>query len=195
MVASAASVTQLLGQTISLIKEIQQARETVRDYPKIIEDYSKQLDDLHRTLTLVEQEKELRTSSIIEQVATLHSLVQELEVFLGQLKGWRNKTSARQYIHALASGKKDETNLARILDRLDRAKNELVTRILLTQVGLTGTLYDGFTAAWPVIERIDQNVQNVIGSRLLIATQLEGRHESTKGKLSLRSILMLTFFR
>jgi hypothetical protein len=180
-VASAASVTQLLGQAITLIQEIQQARETVSGYPKLIHDYSKQLNDLRRTLALVQQEKELQTSGVVEQVATVHSLAQELEAFLEQMTGWRSKNSARQYAHAIFSGKKDEKSLAGVLDRLDRAKNELVARILLAQVGLTGNLHDGFAATLPVVRRIDQNVQSILGSRLLIATQLEDRQDYSDG--------------
>ncbi|KAH8690407.1 hypothetical protein GQ44DRAFT_221247 [Phaeosphaeriaceae sp. PMI808] len=180
IVASAASVTQLLGQGITLIQEIQQARETVHDYPRIIKDHSKQLGDLRRTLVLVEQE-ELQTSAVVEQAAVVHGLAQELESHLAQMAGWENKNSVRKYAHAMTSGKKDEKTLAGVLDRLDRTRNELVARILLAQVGLTGNLRDGFAAALPVVRRIDRNVQGILGSRMLIATHLGDRQDSSDG--------------
>jgi hypothetical protein len=42
------------------------------------------------------------------------------------MTGWRSKSSARQYVYAIFSGKKDEKSLAGVLGRLDRAKNDLV---------------------------------------------------------------------
>jgi hypothetical protein len=68
-----------------------------------------------------------------------------------------------------------------ILDRLDRAENELGTRFLLAQVGLTGTLHDGFAAVLPTIQRTDRNVKRVLGARLSIAAQLEGRQSAERG--------------
>jgi hypothetical protein len=100
---------------------------------------------------------------IFWQIATVHGLAQEQEALLGQMAGWRDKDSARQYTHAMFSGKKDEKNLAEVLDRLDRAENELVTRILLAQVGLTSTLHDGFAAAWPVVKRMVDSLGMVDG--------------------------------
>ena len=145
--ASTAAVTQLLGQAITLIQEIHQARDTVSGYPKLIDGYSTQLRDLRRTLVLVQQEKELQTSGVTEQATRVQDLAQELEAFLTQTTGWKSKSTARRYAHAIISGKKDEKDLARVLDRLDRARMELGSRVLLAQAGLVGDLRDGFYAA------------------------------------------------
>jgi hypothetical protein len=83
--------------------------------------------------------------------------------------------------------------MVRILDRLDRAKNELGTRILLAQVGLTGTLRDGLAAVLPTIQRTDQNVKRVLSTKLPIAAQLEGRQSAERGvHKSCHSIKRLT---
>jgi hypothetical protein len=119
----------------------------------------------------------------MDQVTKVHKVSEELHAFLKELAGWITRSTTRQFIHAMGSGKRDEKELAEILDRFDRAKADLRTRILLVQVGLTGTLNDGFVAALPVIQRIDWNVQRVLGARLSIAACLEGKESSLGGML------------
>jgi hypothetical protein len=166
----------------------------VRGYPKLLEDHTGQLNDLLNTLRLIEEEKELQTASVVEQLAKVLEISQELQDFLGKLATWQTTSAARQYVHAIGSAKRDEKEMVGILDRLDRAQNELVTRILLAQVGLTGTLRDGFAAVLPTIQRTDQNVKRVLDARLSIAAQLEGRQSAERGvHISHHSIKRLTF--
>ena len=184
----------MLGQAISLIQQIQQARETVRGYPKLLEDHTGQFNDLLNTLRLIEEEKELQTAGVVEQLVKVLEISQELQGFLEKVATWQTTSATRQYVHAIGSAKRDEKEMVGILDRLDRAKNELGTRILLAQVGLTGTLRDGFAAVLPTIQRTDRNVKWVLGARLSIATQLEGRQSAERGVHKFRhSTKRLTF--
>src|SRR5277367_4721968 len=54
---------------------------TVHRYPKLFDDQFKQLDDLCHTLESVEQEKELQTASVVDQVTRMHEISQELHAF------------------------------------------------------------------------------------------------------------------
>jgi hypothetical protein len=153
----------------------------VRGYPKLLEDHTRQLNDLLSTLRLIEEEKELQTAGVVEQLAKVLEISQELQGFLGKMATWQTTSAARQYVHAIGSAKRDEKEMVGILDRLDRAKNELGTRILLAQVGLTGTIRDGFAAVLPMIQRTDWSVKRVLGARLSIAAQLEGRQSTGRG--------------
>ena len=147
----------------------------------MLEDHGEQLDALFNTLRLIEEDKGLQTARVIEQVAKVHKIAQELEDFLGEMAKRQTKSATRQYIHAMASGKRNENEIVGILDRLDRTKHELGIRIQVAQVGITGTLRDGFVAVLPTIQRTDLNVQRVLGARLSVAARLEERRSSVTG--------------
>jgi hypothetical protein len=68
---------------------------------------------------------------------TIWSLVQDQTEWIHELS---DSQSLPQYVHAIRPARQDEKEMVRILDRLDRAKNELGTRVLLAQVGLTGII-------------------------------------------------------
>ena len=87
-------------------------------------------------------------------------------------------------MHAFANGEKDEKTVSNILDRLDKAKADLNTRIITTHVGLSRTTREAFIATLPIIQRVDRNVQRVLGQRLAIATQLERIQSSQRCKVT-----------
>jgi predicted PurR-regulated permease PerM len=72
-------------QDVSLIQQIQQAQEAVQDYPKFLEDHTRQLNDLLNALRLIEEEKELQTAGMIEQLAKVLEISEELQGFLGEM--------------------------------------------------------------------------------------------------------------
>ena len=175
VVGGIAAISQLLDQAIRLVKSIQKAREKVRGTSERIDEYNDQLHNLLGTLTLVQGEKELQTPSIEEAIQTIIRIGGELMNHLNLLASWSGKNKARQYMHAFASGEKDEKAADDILDRLDRARAELNVRIITSHVGISGTIRDGFSAALSIVRRVDENVQRVLGEGLRIAAQLEGR--------------------
>ena len=130
----------------------------------------------------MQDETELQTRAIEKQVGVIIGIAQELKDFLDSLAAWQTKSKSRQYVHALASGERDEKTVDNILVHLDRAKADLNMRITTAHVGLSGTMRNGFAAALAIVQRVDQNVQKVLGERLAIATQLEGRESSVSGK-------------
>jgi hypothetical protein len=132
-------------------------------------------------LRLVEMEKELQTANVVDQTERVHSIAHELQSVLEEIGGFMERKRARQYFHAITSGKRDEKSISEILDRLDRAKTELRTRILLVHVGITGTLSAGFQDMLPLIQRVDRNVEGILGARLLVASRLEDRRPPPEG--------------
>jgi predicted transcriptional regulator len=144
-----------------------------------LDGYKDQLDSLLSTLQLVQDEPELHTAPIEQQVQVIIGLSEELQRYVDDLAARLAKSKARQYTHALTSGERDEKALDGICTRLDQAKTDLNVRILTTNVGLSGSLRSGFTAALAIVQRVDRNVQRVLGERLPIATQLEGRNLGT----------------
>jgi len=161
-IASTASIVQLLGQTISLVQHISEARDTLRGYPKLLSNYQGCLANIQDTLRLVEEERRLQTASVTGQVQNLRSISQELHGYLQNVARWNRENAAKQYIRVISSGTKGRKELAEILDRLDRARSELGARILLVQVGVTGALHDGQEVTEPAIRRTDTNVQDLL---------------------------------
>ncbi len=129
-------------------------------------------------------EKELQTPSIEEAIQTIIGIGEELMNHLNLLASWSGKNKARQYVHAFASGEKDEKTADDILDRLDRARAELNVRIITSHVGISGTIRDGFSVALSIVRRVDENVQRVLGEGLRIAAQLEGRESLPDSEFS-----------
>ena len=111
------------------------------------------------------------------------SIAQELKDFVDGLAVWQTKSKSRQYFHALASGERDEKDVDDILDSLDRAKADLNMRITTAHIGLSGTMRNSFAAALAIVQRVDQNVQKVLGERLAVATLLDRRESSVDGKI------------
>lgn len=158
---------------LSIVERIQEIRDRVRGASKAINDHVQQLNDLTITLRLVEQEKELQTLNVSQQLSSVHGTLKELKEGLILRFEKTRQSTAKRYFHAITSGTRDEKELSEIWARLDRARTELQTRILLAQVGLAGSMRDGFTVALPTLERIDRQVQSALGARLQIATQLD----------------------
>jgi hypothetical protein len=147
-----------------------------------VDRYKGQLDNLLVTLRLVQGERELQIPAVEEQIQAVIDVGEELKDNLDVLAARLAKSKTKQYMHALASGERDEKDLGDILARLDGAKADLTTRILTAHVGLSITMRDGFAAALPIVERVDRNVQRVLGERLAIAAQLEARQSDQNGK-------------
>jgi hypothetical protein len=182
VISSTAAVSQLLGQAITIFQKIQEARAKVHSAPDRVDRYKDQLDSLLGTLRLVQDERELQTPAVKEQLEVVIETGKELKDTLDDLAAQQAKSKAKQFVHAFASGNTDEKGFDDIWDRLDRAKADLTTRILTVHVGLSGTMRDGFAVAWPVVQRVDRNVQRVLSQRLAIAARLEGRQSDQDGK-------------
>jgi DNA repair ATPase RecN len=181
VIGSTAAVSQLLGQAITVIQKIQDARAKVHGASKRIDGYKGQLDNILQSLRLVQDEPELRTPAIQEQIQVIVELGKELQDQLDAFAARLSKSKAKQYTHAFTSGDRDEKCLDDLCTRLDRAKADLTARIVTAHVGLSGTMRNGFTAALAIIQRVDRNVQRVLGERLSIAAQLHGRSMDADG--------------
>jgi hypothetical protein len=59
----------------------------VQGYPKFLEDHTRQLNDLLNALRLIEEEKELQTAGMVEQLAKVLEISQELHFWGKWLHG------------------------------------------------------------------------------------------------------------
>lgn len=171
-----AAVSQLLGQAITIVQKIQDTRAKVHGASDRLSDYQDQLDKLLPTLELVQDEPDLQTPTIGRQIEGVISRGKALQCQLDAFTKRLAKSKAKQYTHALVNGERDERDLESAMTQLDRAKANLMLQILTVNVGLSGSVRTGFTVVLEVVQRVDRNVYKVLGKRLAIAAQLEGRH-------------------
>jgi chromosome segregation ATPase len=175
VIGGTAAVSQLLGQAITIVQKIQDARAKVHGASDRLDGYQGQLDNLLNSLRLVQNEPELQTPSIEKQIQEIINIGKELQRQLDVIAAQLAKSKTKQYAHAFISSDRDEREFESALTRLDRAKADLTALVVTTHVGLSGSMRAGFTAALAVVQRVDRNVQKVLGERLSIAAQLEGR--------------------
>ncbi|KAI0445315.1 hypothetical protein F4803DRAFT_166718 [Xylaria telfairii] len=138
ILGSAASVGQLLGQAISLWQQIQLARDNVKTAPKVLIDTSAQLSNLSDIVGEIEREPGLRTPEIHAQINIIKSIATEVCRRLEVMAKLQEKSALRQGLRALSRGTRDEAKLADVLRRLENAKAELVLRINLVHLSITG---------------------------------------------------------
>jgi chromosome segregation ATPase len=181
VIGGIAAVSQLLGQAITIIQKIQDARAKVHGTSDRLDNYQGQLETLLSTLQLVQDEHELQTPPIEKQVRKIIDLGKELQRQLDAFAAQLARSKTRQYTHAITSGTKDERELESAFTQLDRAKADLNALIVTTHVGLSGSMSAGFTAALAVVQRVDRNVQRVLGERLCMAAYLEEQRLDEEG--------------
>lgn len=78
-------------------------------------------------------------------------------------------------IHAIAAGSEDEKRIASIFSRVENARSELTLRILVAQVGLIGSLNDGFRVASLTLAEVNDKVNSCLGTNLVLADMARGR--------------------
>jgi hypothetical protein len=152
-----------------------------------LDNVSKQLEDLGRSLDLVKDEEGLHTASIEQQVRSIAEIAEELRSFLQKLVTEQQRKAVLKFFHALKSGDKDDKELQGIFTRLDRARDELALRILVAQVGLVGNIKEGFYDAFDVLKETNKKVKEVLGTNLAFIDRLQGRelqHIGTQTRIS-----------
>jgi len=163
VIASVATVSQLVAQAIELAQKVHNAYTKVRDAGKKIHGYGVYLDAVNGTLRLVSEEPELQTDAIADQVRTIVEGLEDAKNNLEARLMRQAKSKGRQFVHALAGGDEDERKLEAIFAQLDRARSELIARILITNVGITGSCRRGYLADWSLIQNVAGNALQTLG--------------------------------
>lgn len=171
--SATAALSQLLGQTLSLVQQIQKAREHVKGISKRFDDGARELESVAETLALLKEFDELQTAAVINQITQINRICQDLRAFCDSQAALAASNSARQYVHAFSHRSRDEKTLEKLFNRLLQAKMELSLRIRLAHVGVSRDMHHGLVAMRPTIERIDRRIQSVCGGGLQIAESME----------------------
>jgi hypothetical protein len=181
VIGGTAAISQLLGQAITIIQKVQDARAKVHGASDRLNRYQSQLDTLLSTLQLVQNEPKLQTPQIEKQVQKIITLGKELQRQLDAFTIQLARSKTKQYTHAVISGDKDKRNFENAFIQLDRAKADLNALIVTTHVGLSRSMRDGFTATLAVVQQVNSNVQSVLSKRLSIAAYLKERRLDREG--------------
>ncbi|KAG8162431.1 hypothetical protein KVR01_008196 [Diaporthe batatas] len=184
-IGTASAVISLLETAISLVRTIQTARKQVKDLPKVLSDTSAQLEGLVQSLILVKSEPNLQTASVMLQVTAIIDVAEELRDVLKTLRERQEKSSGRQMMHAITAGNEDEKKIAGIVSRVDSARSELTLRIMVAQVGLIGSLSDGFRVASLTLAEVNAKVNSCLGRDLVLANMTRGRAPDADGTVEL----------
>lgn len=168
-----AGIVGLISTAISFVQTIRKAQESVKGVPNTLHHVSSVLDDISHTLALVGREPRLHTASVEDQVRSITRCLKELHEFFEKLQTKVQRGKVKSYMHALTTGDADENELAKRITRLDGARAELLTRISVVHVGLTGNIHDGFKVAFRVLEETNASVKQALGLNLVLATRLQ----------------------
>lgn len=184
-IGTTASIVNLAGATIIGIQEIRKAQRKFRGTSKALGDISKQLSALEASLELVMEESGLQTAGVEMQMKVVGDVAAELKLFFDRLTALQQRRTVTQFFHMLASGDADDHELQGILDRLDRANQDLGLRISVAQVGLLGDLQDGFRVAHGVLMQTNGRVRDVLGMNLALMDRLRERPVASDGTIPL----------
>lgn len=159
-----------------MIQKIRVAREHVRGTSKTLEDTTKQLEALSRSITFLKAETHLHTPNVMNQTKHVISAGEELYAFFGKLsKSQEERTAFRQHAHAFMFGDDDDKKLAIILARLDSARAELMLCIQVSGVGLVGNLKNGFRVMAATLDNVNSKVEEVLEFKLALYSMVANR--------------------
>lgn len=134
-----------------------------------------QLDSTSKSLILIKDEPNLQTPSVQQFLPAVAQVAEDLKGFFYQLQKAQRQRALRRFVHALKSGEDDEKALAAFMHRLDGARNELILRITVAQVGLMGNMNEGFRVSAGVLLDTNRKCAKILGRELTLARHLKGR--------------------
>lgn len=160
---------------LQVIQEVQKAHESMRETSKAQTTLACQLNSTSKSLVLIRDEPNLQTPSVEQQLTIIVGIAEELKAYFNRLQAVQSRSAMRRFAHAINSGDRDGKSLTRILTELDRARNELILRISVAQVGLMGNLQEGFRGNSNVLMDTNRKCKMILGWELTLANQRKGR--------------------
>lgn len=160
---------------LQVIQEVQKAQGSVRGTSKTLTTVAYQLNSTSKSLVLIRDEPNLHTPSVEQQLTMIVGIAEELKAFFNRLHAIQSRRTMRRFAHAVNSGDSDERSLTRILTQLDGARNELILRISVAQVGLMGSLKEGFRVNNNILMDTNRKCKMILGRELALANQVKGR--------------------
>ncbi|KAG8676672.1 hypothetical protein FPOAC1_002679 [Fusarium poae] len=177
----AGSVISLIDAALRIVQEARKARHRVSGIPTTLDNVSKHLDSLEKSLTLVRGERSLQNLAIEQQLQTITQVAEELKRFYDELSLVQQRSSSSKFIRSLRMGDREEKSLEGILKRLDTAKDDLTIRILVAHVGIVGNFQDGMRVAYNELAKTNANVHRVLNVNMALWERIQNRDRALDG--------------
>ncbi|KAF4498590.1 hypothetical protein FAGAP_5223 [Fusarium agapanthi] len=165
------SHNELIENARKLIQDFQNARSEIGDdFPSLVET-AIELEELGKSVALVQQEESLRTAAVIREIKgiirSVHYQSWEAVRVVGKKKKAVEKNGPdamvpKTYIHSFRSMPK----------WVIRTRDDLDNAILCAQVGIIGNDKDGFSIRPDKVSEMDGKVKDVLGIHMVLALRL-----------------------
>ncbi|KAF6529067.1 hypothetical protein HZS61_000379 [Fusarium oxysporum f. sp. conglutinans] len=162
---------ELIENARKLIQDFQNARSEIGDdFPSLVET-AIELEELDKSVALVQQEESLRTAAVIREIKgtirSVHYQSWEAVRVVGKKKKAVEKNGPdamvpKRYIHSFRPMPKW---VIRTKDNLDNA-------ILCAQVGIIGNEKDGFSIRPDKVFEMNEKAKDVLGIHMVLALRL-----------------------
>ncbi|KAF5710135.1 hypothetical protein FMUND_9635 [Fusarium mundagurra] len=172
---------ELIENALKLIQDFQNARSEIGDdFPSLVET-AIELEELDKSVALVQQEESLRTAAVIREIkSTIRSVhYQSWEAIrvVGKKKKAVEKNGPdaivpKRYIHSFRPMPK----------WVIRTRDNLDTAILCAQVGIIGNEKDGFSIRPDKVFEINGKVKYVLGIHMVLALRLRDEPTCIAGR-------------
>ncbi|KAH8892381.1 hypothetical protein GQ53DRAFT_764190 [Thozetella sp. PMI_491] len=156
--AVAAEASSILLTAIQLL---QRAAKRRAELASKLEIYGAEVGETKTIIDLVRDEDALHTSGAIAAIRHVEALSQELKGHLVSMGAPRS--GPRQFVHQIKSGSDDEEQLASIMVRLGRAKQDLILHVQVANVGLTKTVNNAIVVEMAMVNKIHVLLQDLLG--------------------------------
>ncbi|KAH7066423.1 hypothetical protein BKA63DRAFT_161409 [Paraphoma chrysanthemicola] len=185
-VSAVQATTQLVEQAFRIIARLRSAHQRQKALVDVLARHENELKGVKTLIGIIDDEEELHTPSVAEELVRLQDVQGKLAKMLESLDP-KQRNKAAQLARQLVHGSADEKKLAAIMDELVHVKAMLLLRIQVSSVGVMRNIEQGLVANAEVIQRIDQSLREHINDceGLRIARLLKGRRPSNDGLVPL----------
>lgn len=183
------AASTLIEQSFTLLGRVQTAVERQKGFSNYLNELSCGITTTKDIVGLVRDERDLNTKGVLKAIRNVVKVVTALEGFLINLENGAMNGQARQIVHQLFKGSKEQQKLDEMKSALLAAKSDLSLYIQLAHVGLIRDASEAVVNAI-LVDRIDRLLQTRLGQGqgLHIATLIKQRPRN--GKQSIHFTLL-----
>ncbi|KAJ4989267.1 hypothetical protein SVAN01_05172 [Stagonosporopsis vannaccii] len=180
------NTTSLFEQAFRILRRLRTAYERQKNILDMLDQHEVELRSVKTIVGIIEDEEELQTDAVDMELARVKDVQTKLKDLLVSLDP-NTKGRMNQIAHQLVHGSADEKKLTVIMNEMGTAKQALLLRIQVAQVGVMRTMQKELVANAEVIKRIDQSLREQVSNceGLRIARLLKDRRPADDGTVSI----------
>ncbi|CAI7597741.1 unnamed protein product [Penicillium discolor] len=175
------SVLALLETSINITGRLRVAYSS-----SLLNQHHEELRRTESVIRVVHSEGCLETAAVTSELEKMKNLSQELLTLLERLDPGK-KSLPRQIAHQLTSGSQDERHLARIVERMNTTKTNIILHVQIAGVGLTRDGQSIIAANAAKISQLGRTVREILGDGqgLRIASLIQNQPLHEDGTVAL----------